>query len=399
MEHYERVCARVDLDAIADNVKMVYEKSMDKKPIMAVIKTDGYGHGALPIARTLENKDYVMGFAAATAEEALILRKAGIKKEILILGYVFPYAYEELIENDVTLTVFKEDMIADIEEAAKKVGKKCKVHIKVDTGMHRIGIGLDDKALEIAGKIIASKYIEAEGIFTHFATADENDMRDYLVSQINAFDDMVLRISEKYHHEFKYIHCYNSAATLLANDIQSLSKVRYTFNRMGITMYGLLPSKDMEEAAKGLKGALSLYSHIVYIKDLPEGMGISYGKTYVTKRDTRLATVPVGYGDGYPRGLSGKGYVLIRGKKAPILGRVCMDQFMVDVTDIEGVKEYDKVTLIGQDGDEKITVEDLCDFYGGFNYEVVCDIGRRVPREYYKNGELVYAKDYHNDIK
>ena len=390
MENYERVCAGVDLDAVAFNMDQIGKKLPGNVRMMAVVKSDGYGHGALPIAKKLEPRDDIFGFATATAEEALILRHAGIKKPVLILGYTFPYAYEELIRNDISLTAFKEDMAEEISEAAKKVGRNAKVHIKVDTGMHRIGVAVSDEGIGIAKKICQAEGIDAEGIFTHLANADVVDKSDAW-EQVEKFRYFIDRMKEE-GITFPLRHCFNSAAAM------EMEAGDFSFVRVGISMYGVWPSDEMDRSLTVLKPTLSLYSHIVYIKTLPAGSKISYGGTYETTRETRVATVPVGYGDGYPRGLSGCGYILIQGHRAPILGRVCMDQFMVDVTDIPGVKEYERVTLIGRDGNEEITVEDLCALYGGFPYEMICDIGKRVPKEYYENGKVISTKDYHDDF-
>jgi len=390
MENYERVCAGVDLDAVAFNMDQIGKKLPGNVRMMAVVKSDGYGHGALPIAKKLEPRDDIFGFATATAEEALILRHAGIKKPVLILGYTFPYAYEELIRNDISLTAFKEDMAEEISEAAKKVGRNAKVHIKVDTGMHRIGVAVSDEGIGIAKKICQAEGIDAEGIFTHLANADVVDKSDAW-EQVEKFRYFIDRMREE-GITFQLRHCFNSAAAM------EMEAGDFSFVRVGISMYGVWPSDEMDRSLTVLKPTLSLYSHIVYIKTLPAGSKISYGGTYETTRKTRVATVPVGYGDGYPRGLSGCGYILIQGHRAPILGRVCMDQFMVDVTDIPGVKEYERVTLIGRDGNEEITVEDLCALYGGFPYEMICDIGKRVPKEYYENGKVISTKDYHDDF-
>ncbi len=389
MEHYERVCAGVDLDAISFNMDRLGEKLPAGMKMMAVVKSDGYGHGALPIAKKLEERDDIFGFATATAEEAMILRRAGIRKPVLILGYTFPYAYPELIENDISLTVFKEDMAKEIDEAAAKVGKSARIHLKVDTGMHRIGVSADNAGVALAESICSKKHIVAEGIFTHLANADVVDKSD-AYHQVELFRSFIAKCKDK-NIRFTYHHCFNSAAAM------EMKAEDFDFVRIGISMYGVWPSDEMDRDNIEIKPVLSLFSHIVYIKTLPAGAKISYGGTYETTKTTRVATVPVGYGDGYPRGLSGRGYVLLHGKKAPILGRVCMDQFMIDVTDIPEAKEFDRVILIGKDGKEEITVETLCSLYGGFPYEMICDIGKRVPKEYYENGEIVSTKDYHHD--
>ena len=392
VEQYLRVCAGVDLDNIAFNMDQIAKHLPEGVQMMAVVKSDGYGHGALPIAKKLEGRSDIFGFATATAEEALILRKAGITKPILILGYTFPYAYEELIENDISLTAFKEDMAEEISEAAAKVGKIAKVHIKVDTGMHRIGVATDEAGLMVAKRIVSTANINVEGIFTHLANADIVDKTEAL-KQVGDFKNFINILENNIGKEIPYKHCFNSAAAM------EMDASGFSFVRVGISMYGVWPSDEMDRENITIKPALSLFSHIVYIKELPAGARISYGGTYTTTRTTKVATIPVGYGDGYPRGLSNCGFVLIHGHKAPILGRVCMDQFMADVTDIPNVKEFDKVILVGRDGDESITIEDLCHTYGGFPYEMICDIGKRVPKEYYENGNVVYTKDYHNDVK
>lgn len=391
MNCYDRVCASVDLDAISSNVQSLYDNMKHPCKLLAVVKSDGYGHGALPIARKLEKMDCVGGFATATAEEALILRRCGILKPIMILGYTFPYAYQELIEEEIELTVFREDTLETLSELAEKLNKKVKVHVKLDTGMNRIGITPDDYGKSFVAKILTDSNFILNGIFTHMATADETD-KTKAYKQVLAFETFVNQIEKEYNMCVPYKHCFNSAG------IMDMDSTVANIARIGISMYGIMPSDEMLSTQIKLKPALSLRSHVVFCKDVPEGKEISYGGTFVTDRMTRVATIPVGYGDGYPRGLSGCGYVLIHGQKAPILGRVCMDQFMVDVSDIN-VKEGDEVTLIGSDGDEIITVEALCDLYNGFRYEMICDIGKRVPKEYIENGIVVYTKDYHDDLK
>ena len=392
MNHYERVCASVNLDAIINNINAIHVKQGDAVKIMAVVKSDGYGHGALPIARCLEEKDFIFGFATATAEEALILRRCGIKKPIMTLGYTFPYAYEDMIKEDIAFTVFRKDMIEEISALALKIGKKAKVHVKVDTGMHRIGIRPAEDGVEFIKEVLALPGICAEGIFTHLANADAEQKED-AYHQVKVFKDFIQNIEEETGYIFPVRHCFNSAG------LMEMREETFNVGRIGISMYGVWPSDEMKKEDMDLQPALSLRSKIVYIKTLPSGAKISYGGTYITSKETRVATVPVGYGDGYPRGLSNCGSVIIRGVRCPILGRVCMDQFMVDVTALPKIQEGETVTLIGRDGDEEITVEQLCDLYGGFRYEMICDIGKRVPKEYYRNGKQIYSKDYHNDLE
>lgn len=391
-EKYQRVCATVDLDAIHNNMKQMYQNLLPGTKIMGVIKADAYGHGAIQIGRELETMDYVFGYAVATAEEAMILRHAGLEKPILILGYTFPYSYEDLIRYEIRPTVFREDSIEELAACARKMGKSVSVHIKVETGMNRLGIRPDESGLRFVEKALHTEGIVLEGIFTHFARADEKD-KTAARQQLTLMKEFVSRVESELHCHIPVKHCSNSAG------IVELPEANMDVVRAGITLYGLWPSSEVSRDIISLQPVLSLRSHIVYIKDVEKGLTVSYGGTYVTPKKMRIATIPVGYGDGYPRGLSGKGYVLIRGKKAPVLGRVCMDQFMVSVEDIPDAAEGDVVTLIGTDGEAQITMEELGDLSGRFNYELVCDLGRRIPRIYRKNGKITAVKDYYDDYR
>ncbi len=372
-----RVCAVINTDNLILNLEIMHDcLSDDCRGMIGVIKTDAYGHGAVELGKILEEIPYVKGYATATAEEAILLRRANLKKPILILGYVFPYAYEELIREDVRIAVFKEDMLIKIDEAAQNAGKSAHVHVKVDTGMGRIGVNCDEDGFKFIKSIENYEHIKIEGIFSHFARADEVD-KSKAKDQLERFKSLIDKC-EKAGIYFPVKHIANSAAIL------EFSEAHLDLVRAGITLYGLSPSDEVSAPLHGLKPLMELKSHIVYIKEVKKGSAISYGGTYVADSDRRIATIPVGYGDGYPRSLSNKGYVLIHGYRAPICGRVCMDQMMVDVTDIPDVKEYDEVTLMGKDGDEFISAEFLGDMSGRFNYELVCDIGRRVPRKYVK---------------
>ena len=334
----------------------------------------------------------MFGFAVATPEEAHILRMAGIEKPILILGYSFPYSYEMLAEEEIRPAVFREDCLEELSDAAQKAGKTIRVHIKVDTGMNRIGIRPDEDGLAFVRKVCGCKGIEVEGIFTHFYKSDEVD-KTCAEGQLDIFLAFVDRVEKELGIEIPYKHCANSAA------IMELPKSGLDLARAGIAMYGLYPSEEVSKTSVPLKAALSLYSTVVYVKDIRAGETVSYGGTFTAKKPMRVATVPVGYGDGYPRSLSGKGWVLIRGKKAPILGRVCMDQFMVDVTEIEGAAAGDKVVLLGADGQEYISAEELGELSGRFNYELVCDLCKRIPRVYLENGNVIACKDYSMDFE
>jgi alanine racemase len=387
LESYQRVWAEVDLDAIWENMVHMKENIAENTKILAVIKTDGYGHGGVPIAKMLEQLDFMFGYAAATYEEAHVLREAGVKKPILILGYTFPYCYEELIREEIRPAVYRRDTVEELVAAAAKVGQKAKVHIKVDTGMGRIGITPDEEGLEFVRFLIEHPELEVEGIFTHFAKSDETD-KTSANHQLELFQDFIKKIQTELGITIPVKHCSNSAAIL------EMPQANMDMVRAGITTYGLYPSEEVSKDIVPLRAAMSLYSHIVYCKTIHAGQSVSYGGLFTAQKDTRVATIPVGYGDGYPRSLSGKGYVLIRGKKAPILGRVCMDQFMVDVSEIPGVMEGDKVTLLGVDGTERITAEELGELSGRFNYEFVCDLGKRIPRVYIQHGEITEVRDY-----
>ena len=387
LESYQRVWAEVDLDAIWENMVHMKENIAENTKILAVIKTDGYGHGGVPIAKMLEQLDFMFGYAAATYEEAHVLREAGVKKPILILGYTFPYCYEELIREEIRPAVYRRDTVEELAAAAAKVGQKAKVHIKVDTGMGRIGITPDEEGLEFVRFLIEHPELEVEGIFTHFAKSDEAD-KTSANHQLELFQNFIDKIQTELGITIPVKHCSNSAAIL------EMPQANMDMVRAGITTYGLYPSEEVSKDIVPLRAAMSLYSHIVYCKTIHAGQSVSYGGLFTAQKDTRVATIPVGYGDGYPRSLSGRGYVLIHGKKAPILGRVCMDQFMVDISEIPEAMEGDKVTLLGMDGTERITAEELGELSGRFNYEFVCDLGKRIPRVYIQHGEITEVRDY-----
>ena len=387
LESYARGYVTVNLDAIVSNMRHMKANLAEQTKVMGVIKTDGYGHGAVPIARQLENLDFVFGYAVATPEEAGLLRGAGIKKPILILGYTFPYCYEKLVEEQIRPAVFRYDALSALGETAARMGKTIPVHIKVDTGMNRIGIRPDETGLAFVQKALETPGITVEGIFTHFARADETD-KTAAKQQLVKFQNFCKEIQEKLGVRIPIQHCSNSAGIVEMRD------ANMDMVRAGITLYGLWPSDEVRQDIVELTPALSWYTHISYIKEVEPGNAVSYGGTYTVEKPMRIATIPVGYGDGYPRGLSNKGYVLINGKGAPILGRVCMDQFMVDVTQIPEAKEGALVTLIGRDGEEQITMEELGDLSGRFNYELACDIGKRIPRVYLEKGKIVETRDW-----
>ena len=386
MKTYSRVYARIDLDAIAYNMEQMKLRIDGHTQIMAVIKTDAYGHGAVQVAQMLEKYDYIWGFAVATLDEAVVLRVEGIQKPILVLGCIFPDQYMEMLNNDIRMNVYTEDMAKEIANMARREGKTAYLHIKLDTGMGRLGFSITEESVEAITRISKLSNVKMEGVFTHFAKADEKD-KTFTMQQIQQFESMTKLLKEQ-GVTFVYEHCSNSAAII------DVPEAKFDIVRAGISTFGLYPSEEVDKEAVHLKPALALKSHVAFVKEIEPGTSISYGGTFVAEKKMKIATIPVGYGDGYPRALSGVGYVLIRGKKAPILGRICMDQFMVDVTHIEDASFGDKVTLIGRDGNEYISVEMLGELSGRFNYEFICDLGKRIPRVYVKNGKVAEQVDY-----
>lgn len=379
MKKFERVKAVVSLDAIAHNFAEMKKNIAKGTKIVAVIKADGYGHGAEAIARLIEDYDYIWGFAVATPEEALQLRTFGVKKPILILGIVFEEYFTEMIAKEIRLTVCTYEMAQKLSEEAQRQGRDVHIHIGLDTGMSRIGFADRQASVEEIKKISQLPNLKIEGMFTHFARADETD-RSPAIDQLNRYLNFA-KLLEDAGIQIPMKHCSNSAGIIRVPEA-NLNAVR-----AGITIYGIYPSNEVERDIVKLIPAMELKSHISYIKTVEPGAAFSYGGTFTAKKEMKVATIPVGYADGYPRSLSNKGWVLIHGKKAPILGRVCMDQFMVDITKIPDAKAGDEVTLIGKDGKEFISIEKFGDLSGRFSYEFACDISKRVPRVYIKDGK------------
>ena len=386
MEKNNRVKAVISLDAVEQNFREMRKNIAEDTKMIAVVKADAYGHGAVPIAHLIENHDYIWGFAAATAEEAVHLRQAGITKPILILGIVFDEYFPELVQYDIRPAVCEYDEAKKLSDEAVLQNKTVHIHIALDTGMTRIGYADIPESVEEIKKIAELPNLEIEGMFTHFARADEYDRSPAMV-QLERYQDFSKRVEEA-GVDIPLHHCSNSAGII------RVPEANLSIVRAGITIYGIYPSSEVERDIVKLAPVMELKSHITYVKDVPAGAAISYGGTYVADKKKRVATIPVGYADGYPRMLSNKGWVLIHGKKAPICGRVCMDQFMVDVTEIPDVKTGDEVTLLGKDGDEVISADTLGDLSGRFSYEFVCNISKRVPRIYIRDGkecgELTY---------
>ncbi|MDO5362752.1 MAG: alanine racemase [Eubacteriales bacterium] len=380
MKKFSRVKAVVSLDAVAHNFREMRKNIAEDTKVIAVVKADAYGHGAVQIARLVEEYTYIWGFATATEEEAIELRRAGIQKPILVLGIVFEEYYPELIRYDIRPAVCDADSAKKLSQEALRQGKTVHIHLALDTGMTRIGFADTPKSIETIKQIQMLPNLEIEGIFTHFARADEYDRSPALI-QLERYLDF-LNLLKDAGITIPLLHCSNSAGIIRVPEA-NLSMVR-----AGITIYGIYPSNEVERDKIKLETAMEIKSHISYLKDVIPGTAISYGGTFVASKPMKVATIPVGYADGYPRQLSGKGWVLIHGQKAPILGRVCMDQFMVDVTDIPDTKSGDEVTLIGRDGNEVITAEEFGELSGRFSYEFICCISKRVPRVYIKDGKI-----------
>ena len=379
--NYDNTYVKIDLDAIRENLDAVKKRTGVK--VMAVIKADAYGHGAVQVARLLEPESAFFGVSSVA--EALELRQSGIRIPILILGHTPVSAYHQVVQWEIRPAIFRAEDAEELSRVATAQKKIACFHFAVDTGMSRIGFEGTEEAADLCVKLAKLPGLYAEGLFSHFATADCADLSkaEEQARRFREFDRMLqergLRIPIR--------HMNNSAGLMNFEN-------QYEMVRSGIVTYGMYPSDEVNPDRLPLKPALSWHSRISYIKTLPAGREISYGGTYVTDRPTRVATVPVGYADGYWRSLSGKFYVLIRGRRAPILGRICMDQMMVDVTNIPDADILDPVTLVGTDGDETITMEQISGCAGSFNYEFVCGISRRVPRYYYRGGRLIRTVHY-----
>lgn len=373
---YHRTYAQINLDAVNRNINNVIEKIGSKTKLLAVIKADAYGHGAVEIGRLLE--DRCSFFGVACTAEALELINAGLTKPILILGYVSPFEYPTIVKNNIRIPIFSFEDAKALSDEAVRQGKTVPFHFCIDTGMSRIGFQINEESAEICKKISALPNIKAEGLFSHFATADEKDLTKAMAQRSRYIDFDNMLKDRGVNVEIRHLN--NSAGIMVFDKY-------FDMVRSGIITYGLYPSEEVDKSLLNIEPALQWKTHISHIKTLPAGREISYGGTYKTTADTVIATIPVGYADGYPRSLSNKGRVIINGKYAPIVGRICMDQFMVNVTDIPNVKVGDCVTLVGTDGYAYLSMEEVSNLSGSFNYELPCRISRRVPRVYIKNGE------------
>ncbi len=380
---YFRTQAKIDLDAVEYNYNSTRAKLPQGCKLLGVIKADAYGHGAVELARFLENKcDF---FGVACIEEAVELKKADIKTPILILGYVAPAFYDLVVKYDIRIPVFSYDTAKALSDEAVKQGKTVPFHFCIDTGMSRIGFQVNEESTDVCKQICTLPNIEAEGLFSHFATADETDLTKALAQRekYKAFVEML----EGRGIQIPIKHLNNSAGIMNFDEY-------FDMCRMGIILYGLYPSEEVDKSLLDIKPVMSWLTHISHIKTLEAGREVSYGGTFKTTEPRVIATIPVGYADGYPRCLSNKGRVIINGQYAPIVGRVCMDQFMVDVTDVDGAELDSTVTLVGKDGDAELSMEEVSNAAYSFNYELPCRVARRVPRTYYKDGKFIKATNY-----
>ena len=379
--NYDNTYVEIDLDAISANFDAIRAKAGVQ--VMAIVKADAYGHGAVQIARLLDSK--CSFFGVSSIAEALELRQAGLTKPILILGYTPVESFRLVIGQDIRPAIFRLDDGIALSKLAQKHGITLPFHFAVDTGMSRLGFQATEESADICAEIARLPGIVAEGLFSHFATADSADLTK-AQAQAQRFADFDRMLQDR-GIKIPLRHLDNSAGLMNFSN-------HYEMVRSGIVTYGMYPSDEVDPELLNLKPALQWRSRVTHIKMLPPGREISYGGTFVTTRKTRVATVPVGYADGYRRSLSGKFYVLIRGRRAPILGRVCMDQMMVDITDVPDVKIDDPVVLVGNDGNDVITVEEIAAAADSFNYEFVCGISRRVPRRYRQNGQIIKTVHY-----
>lgn len=385
MTDEERVLAIVDLDAIASNIKNIRAKVDKNSGIIGIIKADAYGHGSVETAKVLldNGADWL---AVAVVDEGLNLRKNGITAPILLLGYTPELRLNDVINNGFIQTVYSYDTAKKLSDAASALGKKAVIHIKIDTGMGRIGYRVNEESADEIVKISKLPNIDVNGMFTHFSTADEAD-KSYTLEQYNKFVKMNDMLEERGLH-IPVKHAANSAA------IMDFDNMMFNMVRPGIILYGAYPSDEVKKENLSLSPAMSIKTHVSYVKDVNEGDSISYGRKYTAPSKRRIATIPVGYADGFIRAYSNGGKVLVRGEYAPIVGRICMDQFMVDVTDIDGVEVNDEVVLMGKQGDKEITADFIASVLDTINYEVFCTLSKRVPRQYIQNGKIVKTIKY-----
>lgn len=383
---FNRAWAEVDLDAIAHNAREIRRITNKKAEIMCAVKADAYGHGVLEVSRTLLSNGATR-LAVSMLDEAIQLRNNGITAPILILSYTDPIRAEEIILNDVTQTVFSHDLAIALSGAAVKLKKNIKIHIKIDTGMTRVGFSPGYSAIKNVIEISKLPGIIIEGLFTHFASADEEDKR-YTNMQFERF----MTICAELNRIGLYIpikHAANSAAII------EYPEMHLDMVRPGIISYGLYPSNEVDKTKIDLKPAMTLKANVVLVKEVEKDTCISYGRIFTTKNDSRIVTIPIGYADGFTRILSNNAQVLINGEFFPVVGRICMDQCMVDVSNNKTeVRVGDEVVIFGRQADKEIRIEDIAAAIGTINYEIICLIGKRVPRVYIQDGKVSKVLNY-----
>lgn len=381
MYEYHRLLAEIDLDAIGHNIREIKGLIKDTTKLLAVVKADAYGHGAEEVAKVClyNGADQL---AVATCDEGVQIRQWSIQVPTLILGQTVEGQLETVINYNLTQAVFRYETAKLMSDIALKLNKIALVHIKIDTGMSRIGYLPTEESIKEIEKIFKLPNLKVTGVFTHFATADEEN-KDFTLEQYRRFRFVTDRLNELGYSGF-IRHCANSGAIL------DMPELQLDMVRAGIIVYGMFPSTQVTHPIV-LKPAMSLKSQISYVKYLEDNVSVGYGRTYYTKGETKVATVPIGYADGYSRAFSNKARVLVNGQYAPVIGNVCMDQMMIDVTGIDTC-EGDSVTIMGSDKDKSITAEELAKLSGTINYEIVCNVGKRVPRVYIKNGEVINTK-------
>ena len=380
-----RTWAEIDLDAIAYNLQQIRRATEDDAKIMCVVKADAYGHGFFETAKTMQENG-ADAFAVATFEEAKLLRDSGFSELLLVLGRVDEALASQMVMYDISATVFDAAYAEAMSKAARALGKKARFHIKLDTGMSRIGFGCTEEDAKVIADICSLPYVEPEGIFSHFACADEGE-RTFSDEQFAKFSNMVKLLKEK-GISFPYRHICNSAGII------EYPEYHQTMVRPGIILYGCYPSEEVQKSRLPLKPAMTVKARITRIETMPKGTFVSYGATYETEKDMKIATVSIGYADGYFRSLSNHAYMMVHGVKAPVVGRICMDQCMIDVSAVNTIHVGDEAIVFGNGGDGSETVTTLAAQAGTINYELLCAVGNRTPRIYWKNGEIVDVLTY-----
>lgn len=385
LDQVRPVWAEINLDNLAHNIKKVRKHTREDALVTAVVKANGYGHGAVEIARTFLDNG-ADRLAVAILSEGIELREANVLEPIMILGYTPITQYEKVIENNLIQTIYSYHDAKALSNVAKKLNKRATIHIKIDSGMGRIGFEAGHKSVEEILEISKLPNIYIEGIYTHFAKADESD-KSHTREQFRKFNEIVNQLKDK-SLEIPIKHVSNSASII------DLSEYDLDMVRAGIMLYGFYPSEEVNKKNIELKPAMNLKARISHIKTVPKGTGISYGQIFVTKKESKIATIPIGYADGFTRLLTGKSEVYVRGKRAKVVGKICMDQSMVDVTHILDVNINDEVVLFGYGKEDYPHVDELAEKIGTINYEIVCMVGRRVPRVYVSQAEIIKIKDY-----